>query len=95
MGRPNENIPIEIIPMAQNTASEWRAMMYYWKFSPSSKATLTEPPQPINLMITENRQEPQPLKWLKLHKAHQYLGVQLTADGKHKEELQLFQKQTD
>jgi len=70
-------------------------MMYYWKFSPSGQATLTEPPQPINLMIPENGQEPQPLKWLKPHEAHQYLGVQLTKDGNHKEELWLSQKQTD
>jgi len=70
-------------------------MMYYWKFSPSGKATLTEPPQPIQLTITEDGKEPQPLKRLQPHEAHRYLGVQLTADGNHKEELKLFQKRTD
>jgi len=70
-------------------------MLFFWKFYPSGKVTLSDPPQPINLMIDMHRQNPQTLKKLHLKEAHCYLGVQLTADGNHKEEISLFQQQTN
>jgi len=66
-----------------------------WKFYPSGKVTLTEPKQPITLTITETGKAPQNLTRITPQAAHQYLGIQLTADGNPKAELTLFWKQTE
>jgi len=70
-------------------------MLFYWKFYPSGKVTLQEPPHPINLTIDTHGQIPQTLKKLHSKEAHRYLGVQLTADGNQKEEINLFRQRTD
>ncbi len=70
-------------------------MMFYWKFYPSGKVTLAEPDQPITITIAETGNAPQNLTRIKSHEAHRYLGVQLTADGNQKAEIELFRKRTE
>ncbi len=45
-------------------------MMFYWKFYPLGKVTLTEPDQPITITIVETGKEPQNLTRVKPHEAH-------------------------
>jgi len=52
--------------------------MFYWKFYPSSKATIIDPPQPIALTIEIPDQEIQTLKQLQPNKVYSSQQMETT-----------------
>jgi len=65
--------------------------MFNWKHYPSGRTQLIAPPATNVLTITNHHNITQPIWLLQPKEAHQYLGVQLTTNGNHKQELLLYQ----
>jgi len=69
-------------------------MLFNWHFKPSGAAQLRAPPVPPEITTTIKGSEPYPIWRLQPNEAHRYLGIQLTTDGNHKRELQIFKDRT-
>jgi len=64
--------------------------MFHWKFLPSEQAQLIAPTTNMDLYFMDHSSMMQPIWLLCQKEVHCYLGIQITADGNHKQELQLF-----
>jgi len=69
-------------------------LCFTWKFAPNGTVRIVAPPtQSPHLYTTVTNKMPYPIKQLQPTEAHQYLGIYLTADRNHKQELATFVEQ--